>query len=131
MGYSIDVSCLHQVVAMKTGPERNELLALLPQGVKDRLFPALSEIDLPLGKEIYAAGQAEKHVYFPVDCIISLLYVMLDGHSAEISVVGREGIVGIAVFMGGESTPSRAIVQSAGTAYRMRAIDLKQSSTTM
>jgi CRP-like cAMP-binding protein len=66
------------------------------------------------------------YVYFPVDCIISLLYVMLDGHSAEISVVGREGIVGIAVFMGGDSTPSRAVVQSAGTAYRMPASDLKR-----
>ncbi|NEZ04377.1 Crp/Fnr family transcriptional regulator [Wenzhouxiangella sp. XN201] len=108
-----------------TGPERNELLALLPQKIKDRVFPQLREVDLPLGKEIYAAGQDVRYVYFPADCIISLLYVMLDGHSAEISVVGREGIVGIAVFMGGDSTPSRAVVQSAGTAYRMPASDLK------
>jgi CRP-like cAMP-binding protein len=111
---------------MKKGPERNELLALLPDSIKGRIFPLLREIDLPLGKEIYAAGQEVQYVYFPVDCIISLLYVMLDGDSAEISVVGREGIVGIAVFMGGESTPSRAIVQSAGTAYRLPATELRR-----
>ncbi|NBB93548.1 MAG: helix-turn-helix domain-containing protein [Gammaproteobacteria bacterium] len=110
---------------MTGGPERNELLALLPQATKDRIFPSLREIELPLGKEIYAEGQDMKSVYFPADCIISLLYVMLDGHSAEISVVGREGIVGIAVFMGGGSTPSRAVVQSAGTAYLLPAADLK------
>jgi CRP-like cAMP-binding protein len=110
---------------MKTGPERNDLLALLPTEAKERVFPMLREIELPLGKGIYAAGQEVEYVYFPVDCIISLLYVMLDGHSAEISVVGREGIVGIAVFMGGDSTPSRAIVQSAGTAYRLPAPKLK------
>jgi CRP-like cAMP-binding protein len=102
------------------------LLAALPQPSKDRVFPLLREVELPLGKEIYAAGQEVKYVYFPVDSIISLLYVMLDGHSAEISVVGREGVVGIAVFMGGESTPSRAVVQSAGTAYRLPAIELKR-----
>ncbi len=111
---------------METGPERNELLALLPDPIKERVFPLLREIELPLGKEIYAAGQDVQYVYFPIDCIISLLYVMLDGDSAEISVVGREGIVGIAVFMGGDSTPSRAVVQSAGTAYRMPATDLKR-----
>jgi CRP-like cAMP-binding protein len=111
---------------MSIGPERNELLALLPEACKARFFPLLREVDLPLGKEIYAAGQEVKYVYFPVDSIISLLYVMLDGHSAEISVVGREGVVGIAVFMGGESTPSRAVVQSAGTAYRLPAIELKR-----
>ncbi|RFF30677.1 Crp/Fnr family transcriptional regulator [Wenzhouxiangella sediminis] len=111
---------------METGPERNELLAALPQPSKDRVFPLLREVELPLGKEIYAAGQEIKAVYFPADCIISLLYVMIDGASAEISVVGREGIVGVAVFMGGDSTPSRAMVQSAGTAYRLRASDLKR-----
>jgi CRP-like cAMP-binding protein len=111
---------------METGPERNELLAALPQPSKDRVFPLLREVELPLGKEIYAAGQEIKAVYFPADCIISLLYVMIDGASAEISVVGREGIVGVAVFMGGDSTPSRAMVQSAGTAYRLRASDLRR-----
>ncbi len=110
----------------RTGPDRNDLLALLPRKIKDRVFPLLREIDLPLGKEIYAAGQEVETVYFPVDCIISLLYVMLDGHSAEISVVGHEGIVGIAVFMGGNSTPSRAVVQSAGSAYRLPATELRR-----
>ncbi|NCO19776.1 MAG: Crp/Fnr family transcriptional regulator [Gammaproteobacteria bacterium] len=86
----------------------------------------MREVKLSLGEEVYAAGQDVKYVYFPVDSIISLLYVMLDGASAEISVVGREGIVGIAVFMGGESTPSRAVVQSAGTAYRLPAAELKR-----
>ncbi len=71
-------------------------------------------MDLPLGKVLYESGDKEHHVYFPTDSIVSLLYVMSNGASAEISVVGNEGIVGVAVFMGGESTPSRAIVQSAG-----------------
>ena len=110
---------------MKSGPDRNDLLALLPQETKDRVFPKLREIDMPLGKEIYAAGQQVQYVYFPIDCIVSLLYVMLDGHSAEISVVGREGIIGIAVFMGGDSTPSRAVVQSGGKAYRLPASELR------
>ena len=111
---------------MKTGMERNELLALLPQETKGHIFPLLREVQLRLGEEVYAAGQDVKYVYFPADSIVSLLYVTLDGHSAEISVVGREGIVGIAVFMGGESTPSRAVVQSAGTAYRLPAAELKR-----
>jgi len=106
--------------------DRNQLLALLPQNIKDQIYPQLREVRLSLGEEVYAAGQDVKYVYFPVDSIISLLYVMLDGASAEISVVGREGIVGIAVFMGGESTPSRAVVQSAGTAYRLPAAELKR-----
>lgn len=111
---------------MKTGPERNDLLAILPQQIKERVFPLLREIALPLSKEIDSAGQEVQFVYFPADCIICLLNVTLDGHSAEISLVGREGIVGIAVFMGGDSTPSRAIVQSAGTAYRLPATELKR-----
>jgi len=111
---------------MNTGMDRNHLLALLPQNLKDQIYPQLREVKLSLGEEVYAAGQEVKYVYFPIDSIISLLYVMLDGASAEISVVGREGIVGIAVFMGGESTPSRAVVQSAGTAYRLPAAELKR-----
>jgi CRP-like cAMP-binding protein len=110
----------------KSGMERNNLLALMTNDAKERLFPLLREVELPLGEEVYAAGQAVKYVYFPADCIVSLLYVMLDGHSAEISVVGCEGVVGIAVFMGGDSTPSRAVVQSAGTAYRLPAVELKK-----
>lgn len=111
---------------MSSGPEQNDLLALLSKPVQERLFPLLRKVKLPLGEEVYAAGQDVKYVYFPADSIVSLLYVLLDGHSAEISVVGKEGIVGIAVFMGGESTPSRAVVQSAGTAYRLPASELKR-----
>jgi CRP-like cAMP-binding protein len=105
---------------------RNHLLAALPAEVQQRVFPKLTLLNLPLGAAIYEAGQAETHVYFPANCIISLLYVMLDGASAEISVVGNEGVVGVAVFMGGESTPSRAIVQSAGSVYRLPALELRK-----
>jgi CRP-like cAMP-binding protein len=111
---------------MTSGPERNDLLASLPPEAQERLYPHLREVELPLGMEIYAASQEIKSVYFPINCIISLMYVMIDGASAEISVVGHEGIVGIAVFMGGDSTPSRAIVQSAGQAYRLPAAELKR-----
>jgi len=106
-------------------PIDNHLLAALPQEVRDRLFPFLDLIPMPLGKVIYESGHALRHVYFPADSIISLLYVMESGASAEISVVGNEGLVGVAVFMGGESTPSRAIVQSAGSAYRLPGQRLK------
>ena len=74
---------------------------------------------MPLGKVLYESGDILRHVYFPTDSIVSLLYVMADGASAEISVVGNEGLIGVALFMGGETTPSRAIVQSAGNAYRL------------
>ena len=103
----------------------NRLLDMLPQDAKARIFPHLKKIDLPLGTMIYEAGEQVKYVYFPLDCIISLLYVMEDGASAEISVVGFEGIVGIAVFMGGASTPSRAIVQSGGSAWQLPSTELK------
>ncbi len=105
-------------------PSDNDLLAGLPKATQARIFPLLKKVNVDLGTVIYEAGQTVTQVYFPTDCIISLLYVMLDGDSAEISVVGREGMVGIAVFMGGASTPSRAVVQSAGTAYRLSARDL-------
>jgi len=81
---------------------------------------------MPLGKVLYESGDVQRHVYFPADCIVSLLYVMKDGSSAEISVVGNEGLVGISLFMGGETTPSRAIVQSAGRAYRLFGRRLKE-----
>ncbi|WP_417548495.1 Crp/Fnr family transcriptional regulator [Marinobacter segnicrescens] len=106
-------------------PEQNHLLAALPDQAKTRLFPWLKLVELKLGDVIYASGQPIDFVYFPTNCIISLLYVMLDGASAEISVVGNEGLVGVTVFMGGESTPSRAIVQSRGYAYRLPAQDLR------
>jgi CRP-like cAMP-binding protein len=106
-------------------PLQNHLLADLPVEVQERLFPQLELVSLPLGKVVYESGDAMRHVYFPTDSIISLLYVMEDGASAEISVVGNEGVVGIALFMGGESTPSRAIVQSGGSAYRLTGQRLK------
>jgi CRP-like cAMP-binding protein len=106
-------------------PQRNHILAALPLEVQKRIYPLLEEVPMPLGKVLYESGDTLRHVYFPADCIVSLLYVMEDGASAEISVVGNEGIVGVALFMGGESTPSRAIVQSSGTAYRLLGQSLK------
>ncbi len=106
-------------------PQRNHLLAALPAEVQQRLFPHLELVSLPLGIVLYESGDTMRHVYFPTDSIISLLYVMESGASAEISVVGNEGLVGIALFMGGESTPSRAIVQSGGQAYRLPSQYLK------
>ena len=106
-------------------PQQNLLLAALPGEVKTRLFPHLKLVSLPLGRVLYESGDTMKHVYFPTDCIVSLLYVMESGASAEISVVGNEGLIGVALFMGGESTPSRAIVQSAGSAYELSAQRLK------
>ncbi len=106
-------------------PEQNHLLAALSPEVQDRLFPLIEPIALPLGKVLYESGDALRHVYFPTDSIISLLYVMENGASAEISVVGNDGLIGVALFMGGESTPSRAIVQSAGWAYRLLGQRLK------
>ncbi|TCP79564.1 CRP-like cAMP-binding protein [Pseudomonas putida] len=100
-------------------PQNNHLLAALSPEAFSRLAPDLEHVNLPLGKALYESGDTLCHVHFPVDAIVSLLYVMENGASAEISVVGNEGLVGIAVFMGGESTPSRAIVQSAGDAYRL------------
>lgn len=106
-------------------PSSNHLLAALPSAVQERLAAQLVRVDLPLGKVLYEPGDAMRHVYFPVDCIVSLLYVMENGASAEISVVGNEGMVGISLFMGGETTPSRAIVQSAGSTFRLLGQRLK------
>lgn len=100
-------------------PLDNRLLAALCPELQQRLFPQLTLVELPLGAVLYESGDSMRHVFFPIDSIVSLLYVMENGASAEISVVGNEGIVGIAVFMGGESTPSRAIVQGAGSFYRL------------
>jgi CRP-like cAMP-binding protein len=106
-------------------PEQNHLLAALPSGAKERLWPNLELVEVPLGKVLHESGETSRQVYFPTNSIVSLLYVMENGSSAEISVVGNEGIVGIAVFMGGESTTSRAIVQSGGHAYRLPGQRLK------
>jgi CRP-like cAMP-binding protein len=100
-------------------PQQNHLLAALSDAERERIYPHLQLVAMPLGKVLYEPGEPLRHVYFPADCIVSLLYVMENGASAEISVVGNEGLVGIALFMGGETTPSRAIVQSAGHAYRL------------
>jgi len=105
--------------------QQNHLLAALPEDIQSRVFPRLEPVTLPLGKVLYESGDTLRHVYFPTDSIVSLLYVMESGASAEISVVGNEGLVGISLFMGGESTPSRAIVQSAGSAYRLPGQQLK------
>jgi CRP-like cAMP-binding protein len=107
-------------------PEQNHLLAVLPAADRERLFSNLELTPLPLGDVLYESGSRLSHVYFPTDSIVSLLYVMEDGASAEIAVVGNEGIVGVSLFMGGETTPSRAVVQSAGHAYRLKAQLLKQ-----
>ncbi|HEV2607754.1 MAG TPA: Crp/Fnr family transcriptional regulator [Xanthomonadaceae bacterium] len=107
-------------------PRQNRLLAALPDAEWERLLPHLEIVDLPLGKVLYESGDKLAHVYFPTNSIVSLLYVMEDGASAEIAVVGYEGIVGISLFMGGNSTPSRAVVQSAGRGFRLKAHMLMQ-----
>lgn len=107
-------------------PSANDLLASLPSAEWARLGPLMEAVDLPLGQVLYESGSKMGHVYFPTTAIVSLLYVMEDGASAEIAVVGHEGLVGIALFMGGETTPSRAVVQSAGKGYRLRAQAVKE-----
>ncbi len=108
-----------------TDPRTNQLLAALPLAEWQRWQPQLEAVELPLGQVLYESGSTLGHVYFPTTAIVSLLYVMQNGASAEIAVVGREGIVGVALFMGGESTPSRAVVQSAGHGFRLNAKAVK------
>jgi CRP-like cAMP-binding protein len=108
---------------------QNHLLAALPVTEYERLVSDLELVPLPLGDVLYESGSQLGHVYFPTTSIVSLLYVMEDGASAEIAVVGNEGIIGVALFMGGETTPSRAVVQSAGYAYRLRGPLLKRKFT--
>ncbi len=104
----------------------NQLLAALPPATYAKWLPNLELVELPLGKVLYESGSKLAHVYFPTDSIISLLYVLEDGDSAEIAVVGIEGLVGVSIFMGGLSTPSRAVVQSAGRAFRIKAAQLME-----
>ena len=106
-------------------PRQNHLLDALLKTEYDRLSPKLELVNMSLGEVLYESGGLLQYVYFPTDSIISMLYVMEDGASAEIAVVGNEGILGISLFMGGETTPSRAVVQSAGHAYRLKAQVLK------
>ena len=107
-------------------PQQNHILDELPQGERERLFPHLKLVALPLGKVLYESGDTLRHIYFPTDSIVSLLYVLKDGASAEIAVVGNDGAIGVALFMGGETTTNRAIVQSAGSAYRLTGVRLKE-----
>jgi CRP-like cAMP-binding protein len=104
---------------------QNHLLAQLPMEERQRWLPHLEFVHMPLGEVMYEAGATLSHVYFPTTAIVSLLYVMENGASGEIAVVGNEGIVGVSLFMGGGSTPSRGVVQSAGNGYRLRAQILK------
>ena len=106
-------------------PKDNQLLGALPSEILDRWRNSLEDVDLPLGQVLYESGTVLSHVYFPTTAIVSLLYVMEDGASAEIAVVGNEGLVGVSLFMGGESTPSRAVVQSGGLGLIMKAETLK------
>jgi CRP-like cAMP-binding protein len=109
-----------------TNPKHNHLLAALPHDQWQRWLPHLEHVDLPLGQVLYEAGGTLSHVYFPTTAIVSLLYVMQNGESAEIAVVGNEGVVGVSLFMGGDSTASRARVQSAGGAFRLTAPLMKE-----
>lgn len=108
-------------------PRQNHLLGALPTEERNRLFPYLELVPMALGQAVSEPGVSMEHVYFPTSCIVSLLYVMEDGASAEIAVVGNEGIVGVSLFMGGETTTSRAVVQSAGHAYQLTGQHLKDA----
>src|SRR5437868_11841378 len=112
--------------ATSHSPKENRLLAALPESAYGELLPSLEPLAMPLGLSVYESGGAQGYVYFPTTAIVSLLYVLADGASAEIAVTGNEGLVGISLFMGGETTPSRAVVQSAGHGYRLRAAVVKK-----
>ena len=107
-------------------PKDNHLLAALPDAEWQRLQPLLEPVEMPLGQVLYESGQPMSHAYFPTTAIVSLLYVMENGASAEIAVAGCEGVVGITLFMGGGTTPSRGVVQSAGMGVRLSAQRIKE-----
>ncbi|SDX09970.1 cAMP-binding domain of CRP or a regulatory subunit of cAMP-dependent protein kinases [Collimonas sp. OK242] len=107
-------------------PRKNRLLAALPDAEWGRWLPQLEAVEMPLGQVLYESGSTLSYVYFPTTSIVSLLYLLENGASAEIAVVGNEGIVGVSLFMGGESTPSRAVVQSAGQGFRLGARVMKE-----
>ena len=113
-------------MAASHNPRSNQLLASLPEAEWQRWLPHLEHVEMPLGQVLCESGSTLSHVYFPTTSIVSLLYVMESGASAEIAVVGNEGIVGISLFMGGETTPSRAVVQSAGHGYRLTSLLIKE-----
>lgn len=105
-------------------PKKNHILNSLQPAEYERVYPNLERIEMPLGKVLYESGGVLNYAYFPIDCIVSLLYILENGSSAEIAVVGNDGIIGIALFMGGNTMPNRAIVQSAGYAYRLKGIEI-------
>ncbi|MDP3137785.1 MAG: Crp/Fnr family transcriptional regulator [Burkholderiaceae bacterium] len=109
-----------------SNPRQNQLLAALPAAEWERWLPQLTMVDMPLGQVLYESGGTMSSVYFPTTAIVSLLHVLENGSSAEIAVVGYEGLVGISIFMGGGSTPSRAVVQSAGKGFKLRADAIKR-----
>jgi CRP-like cAMP-binding protein len=113
-------------MAIATDVRRNDLLAALPDDELGRWLPYLEDVDMPLGRVLCESGETVRYVYFPASAIVSLLYVLENGASAEIAVVGREGIVGISLFMGGGSSPTRAVVQSAGQGFRLGAKVLQE-----
>jgi CRP-like cAMP-binding protein len=112
-------------MALTPDPLANQLLAALPPAEWERWQPLLEPVELKLGQVLYESGTPQSHVYFPATAIVSLLYVMENGASAEIAVVGHEGIVGVSLFMGGNTTPSRAVVQSAGQGFKLAARHMK------
>lgn len=114
-------------VAHPLGTVRNHLLAALPLGEFRPWLSQLELVDLPLGSVLYEAGRAQPYVYFPTTAIVSLLYVTLNGASAEIAAVGCEGVVGVSLFMGGDNSPCRAVVRNAGQGYRLRARALQEA----
>ena len=116
---------MNKPLGPRTNPHGNQLLAALPQAEWDRWQPYLEPVELTLGQVLSESGRAAAYVYFPTTAIVSLLYMTRDGASSEIAVVGREGVVGIALFMGGDATPGQAVVQNAGQGYRLRAQAMK------
>jgi CRP-like cAMP-binding protein len=116
----------HLRVCMMVDALKNKILAALPDIDYQRLCPHLELVDMPLGHVLYEAGRTLNYVYFPTTSIVSLLYVMENGSPSEIAVVGYEGLIGISLFMGGESTPNQAVVQSGGQGFRMKATLFKQ-----
>lgn len=107
-------------------PMQNQLLAALPRAELQRCLPQLTQVSMPLGMVLHEPGAAQSHVYFPTTAIVSLLYIVENGASAEIAMIGREGFVGVPLVMGGESTLSRAVVQSAGVGYRLKGQTIRE-----
>jgi CRP-like cAMP-binding protein len=110
----------------KSDPTQNRLLAALPSEEYERILPHLGCVSFKLGEIVYESGGQMEHIYFPTDAIVSLLYLMENGSSAEMGMAGKEGVVGVALFMGGNTMPNRAVVQSAGGAVRMKAQLLRE-----